>query len=239
MRLDRLVSQGFDLSRSQAKAAIRQGRVMVDGQPALKEDQDVSPDALVTLDGAGSSAPLHRHVMLHKPAGILTAARDSRMQTVMDLLPPQFLRIGCMPIGRLDRDSEGLLLFSTDGELAHRLLSPKREVEKVYEVWVNGALSKSAVTAFASGIPLSDFTAKPASLVIKSAQSTGSHAEVTLQEGKNRQVRRMFSALGHEVTRLLRTRFGPIQLDGRLEPGQWRDLSSQELDLLRKGVQLD
>lgn len=239
MRLDRLVSQGFDLSRSQAKAAIRQGRVSIPGMAILKEDSDVPPDARLTLDGQPPVGPINRLVMLHKPAGLLTAARDSKMQPVMELLPPQFARIGCMPIGRLDRDSEGLLLFSTDGELAHRLLSPRREVEKEYEVWVDGSLSDSAVEAFSSGIRLSDFQAMPARLEIIQAEPRHSHARVTLSEGKNRQVRRMFGALGHEVTRLVRTRFGPVVLDPGLAPGAWRDLNDHEALMLRKAVQLD
>lgn len=226
MRLDKFLAlQGLG-TRSEVRALLRAGRVFVHGQPARDAGQNVDVDAVqITLDGE----PLHHthalHIMLNKPAGILTAARDSRRETVMDLLPPRFAVLGCMPVGRLDMDTEGLLLLTTDGQLAHRLLSPKRHVDKVYAVTVDVPLEQADVRAFAEGIPLKDFTAMPAEMIIL---ENPQEARVTVREGKYHQVKRMFLARGKTVTHLKRLAFGGIVLDTALAPGAWRELTPEE-----------
>lgn len=238
MRLDKLLAQSAGLSRSQARELIRAGRLLVDGQVEARAEARVRDTAALTLDGQPLRALRAMHLMMNKPAGLLTAARDARAGTVMDLLPPQAAALGCMPVGRLDRDTEGLLLFTSDGELAHRLLSPRRKVGKLYEARVSGQLGQAAVDAFARGIQLADFTARPALLQVLEAREDTSLARVELTEGKHRQVRRMFQNQGHEVLRLTRLRIGPLALDPGLETGAWRELSKEELRALREAVAL-
>ena len=238
MRLDRLISQAAGLSRNEARKLIKSGLVFVQGaaitNPTAQTDLNIS----LTLDGKTLSTQTSYHLMMNKPTGILTAARDSRQQTVMDLLPERFIKLRCMPVGRLDKDTSGLLLFTTDGELAHRLLAPQRQIVKEYRALVSGELNLSAVEAFSKGIPLKDFTARPAELRILSAGTERSEALVRLHEGKNRQVRRMFQALGHEVLTLARLAFGPLRLKEDLSPGSWRELDAAEVAGLKEAVGL-
>lgn len=238
MRLDKYLAAAAGLSRSQARETIRAGRVTVDGRPQRNADMKPGEGAAVLLDGKALFLRTALHLMLNKPAGILTAARDSRERTVMDLLPESALSSQCMPVGRLDKDSEGLLLLTTDGELAHRLLSPRRGIQKTYEARVEGELDREDVAAFQAGIRLSDFTALPAKLQILRAGTETSLGLVTIHEGKHRQVRRMFGSLGHEVISLKRTSFGPLPLDPSLNPGQHRELREEEVALLREAVRL-
>lgn len=224
MRLDKLLSALGAASRSNCRDLIRAGRVKVNGAPAKKPADNVPPGAEVMLDGQALDIRLTRHVMLHKPAGVLTAREDARQQTVMDLLPPVYASLGCMPVGRLDKDTTGLLILTTDGELAHRLLAPQRHVDKVYEARVEGTLAEEDREAFAAGIAFKDFTALPAALDIIGPDL----ARVTVREGKYHQVKRMFAARGKPVTALRRLRFGPIRLDEALQPGQYRELTEEE-----------
>ena len=240
IRLDRWLAALNEGSRSQVKEWIRGGRAAVDGRvirdPALSFDPDVSS---LTLGGKPVDGRLARHVILNKPAGILTAARDKKQPTVMDLLPPAYEGIGCMPVGRLDKDTTGLLLFTTDGEMNHRLLSPGRHVDKTYRVLAAGQLTEKETGAFAAGLDLGDFTALPAKLTILSAGEEASLAEVVIREGKFHQVKRMFESVGHEVLRLHRTCFGPLALPPELQEGQWRELTEEELAALRRAAGME
>ena len=235
MRLDRwLVTLGVG-SRSQVQKLIRQGAVAVNGAPVTDPSASCNTEAALTLHRQHIDGRLTRHVMLHKPAGLLTAARDKKQPTVMDLLPESYAAIGCMPVGRLDKDTTGLLFLTTDGELNHRLLSPTRHVDKTYLAQVDGNLTGSDVQAFAAGLQLSDFEAKPALLEIV-APTVG---RVTVQEGKFHQVKRMFSAVGKEVVRLHRESFGSLMLDPALPEGQWRELTDDELRSLYADAQME
>ena len=172
--------------------------------------------------------------MLNKPRGCITAVRDSRHETVMDHLTPE-LRDKVYPIGRLDRDTEGLLLITNDGALSHRLLSPKHHVDKVYYAEVSGILDESDVELFGQGLVLSDgLECMPADLKILSVseEEYTSEAEITIREGKFHQVKRMFSSVGAEVTYLKRLSMGPLSLDPDLAPGECRRLSAEELEAL-------
>ncbi len=218
IRLDRWLTALGAGSRSQTQRLIRAGAVTVNGVPVTDPGALCPEDAALTLRGEPLDSRLVRHVMLYKPADLLTASRDSRQPTVMDLLPGAFASLGCMPVGRLDKDTTGLLLLTTDGTLAHRLLAPARHVDKTYRAAVDGPLSAEDTDAFAAGLTLSDFTALPARLEILETGPARAVALVTVREGKFHQVRRMFAAVGREVTELHRRSFGSLSLDPSLGP---------------------
>ena len=236
LRLDRwLVTLGVG-SRSEMQKLIRKGGVKVNGAMVKDPGQQVDENtAELTVNGTAVDGRLTRHVMLHKPAGLLTAARDKKQSTVMDLLPDVYNAIGCMPVGRLDKDTTGLLFLTTDGELNHRLLSPGRHVDKTYLAEVDGPLDASHVAAFAEGLHLSDFDAQPARLEIIEPQT----GRVTVHEGKFHQIKRMFTAVGREVTKLHRETFGSLTLDPNLPEGQWRELTDEELASLYSDAQME
>ncbi len=237
MRLDKYLAQSGERSRSEAGKLIRSGAVWVDGQVVLRPETQLRPDAQVTLAGQTIGDSSLQYVMLHKPAGVLTAARDSRAQTVMDLVPENLQKRKVLPVGRLDKDTTGLLLLTNDGELAHYLLSPNRHVWKQYRATVTGRLTEADVEAFAAGLALSDFVAKPARLTILEAGDEESAGLVEVQEGKFHQVKRMFAATQHEVTALHRCSFGTLQLPEELLPGQHRPLTAEEVQALKASVQ--
>ena len=236
VRLDRAVSL-TGLTRSAARKAVAAGRVRVDGVVAADPAMQVDP-ARVSVDGGAPVDAGPAYIMVNKPAGVLTATEDRRLPTVLDLLPEALRRRGLGPVGRLDRDVTGLVLLTDDGQLAHRLISPKWKAEKLYRAECEGRLTDGAARAFADGIALSDFTARPARLTIVAAGEDRSVAEVALTEGRFHQVKRMFAAVGHPVIALARLRIGPLALDPALEPGQWRRLTAAEVDALKASVAL-
>ena len=235
LRLDKYLAAGGERSRSEAAGALRAGLVWVDGlverNPARKIDPDVQA---IAIAGEAVADQRLQYYMLHKPAGVLTAARDSRAATVMSLAPEAFLRRNVLPVGRLDKDTTGLLLLTNDGELAHRLLSPRRHVPNEYHVRVRGRLTQEDAVDFGSGIALSSFTAGPAELRIISACPEESLGVLLLREGKFHQVKRMFAARGHAVLQLHRAAFGPLRLGADLPEGAWRALHAGEVEALRK-----
>lgn len=228
MRLDKLLTHLGVASRSGAREVLKAGRVRVNGEAVRDAAFQVEVDDKVLLDGKLLDTRLSRHLLLHKPAGVLTAKEDNRQKTVMDLLPPEYTSLGCMPVGRLDKDTTGLLILTTDGELAHRLIAPERHVDKVYIATVDGCLSDADVEKFAEGIPLKDFTCLPAKLEILSPNV----GRVTVREGKYHQVKRMFGAVGKPVTELHRQRFGPLPLEDGMHPGEYRELTDDEIAAL-------
>ena len=234
MRLDALLTRLGLGSRSEVQRLIRRGAVTVGGRGIRVPGENVQPGALLTVDGQAVDSRVERTLMMYKPAGVLTAARDPKAATVMELLPPICTSLECMPVGRLDKDTTGLLLLTTDGELPHRLISPKREIRKVYLATVDTPFIPEDVSAFAQGLALSDFTAKPALLEIVDEHT----ARVTVTEGKYHQVRRMLAARGHDTLALHRERVGPLALDPALRPGETRELTETELSGLRQAVDL-
>ena len=231
MRLDRaLTLAGY--TRSEARAMIARGRVRAGEIVTRDAGLDVRPQD-VFLDGAPIDAEAEVYLMLNKPAGVVTATEDKTFPTVLSLLPEKYRRRGPGPVGRLDRDVTGLVLLTTDGQLAHRLISPKWKAEKRYRAACEGALTEADVAAFAAGVALSDFTARPAKLEILSSGAT-SAAEVTLTEGKFHQVKRMFAAVGHPLISLARLRIGCVALDPALAPGEFRRLTAEEVTGLRR-----
>jgi len=229
-RLDKRLSGTGLYSRREAKDLIRAGRVSAGGAVCRDEGAKVAPGTPVLVDGAPLEAAGPVYLMLHKPAGVVSATEDARERTVLDLLPERYRRLGLFPAGRLDKDTEGLLLLTSDGALAHRLLSPKYHVDKVYYVEVDGALDEADAAAFQAGMTLGDGeVCLPAALEPGTPPSTGL---VTLREGKYHQVKRMLAARGKPVTYLKRVRFGPLELDPDLPRGGWRALTDGEISAL-------
>ena len=229
-RLDKLLAGTGKWSRREVKALVRQGLVRVDGRLAASAEDKLDPAAAI-ITVAGETVALHRftYVMLHKPAGVLTATEDRKQPTVLDLLPPELRRIGLAPVGRLDKDTEGLLLLTNDGELAHRLLSPKYHVEKRYFARVDGELSAADAEAFARGMTLGDgLECLPAGLEVLPDRV----CIVTLREGKFHQVKRMLAARGAPVLYLKRLSMGPLTLDDSLAAGAYRLLRAEEISAL-------
>lgn len=230
MRLDKAVAL-MGMTRTEARRAIASGRVSVNGAPSRDAAMQVEPIE-VRVDGRAVEAPREIYIMVNKPAGVVTATEDKRLPCVTDLLPDELRRRNPGPVGRLDRDVTGLVLLTTDGQLAHRLISPKWKAEKTYLATCEGRLTEEDVNAFSNGIALSDFTAKPAELRIIEANDDASTAEAVLTEGKFHQVKRMFAAIGHPLTALSRTRIGCIALDPALQPGECRELTEAETSAL-------
>ena len=226
-RLDKLLAGTGKWSRREVKALVRQGLVRVDGRLAASAEDKLDPAAaIVTVAGETISLCRFTYVMLHKPAGVLTATEDRKQPTVLDLLPPELRRIGLAPVGRLDKDTEGLLLLTNDGELAHRLLSPKYHVDKRYLARVDGELSAADTEAFACGMTLGDgLECLPAGLEVLPDRV----CIVTLREGKFHQVKRMLAARGAPVLYLKRLSMGPLTLDDSLAAGAYRLLRAEEI----------
>lgn len=229
-RLDKLLAGTGKWSRREVKALVRQGLVRVDGRLAASAEDKLDPAAaVVTVAGETISLRRFTYVMLHKPAGALTATEDRKQPTVLDLLPPELRRVGLAPVGRLDKDTEGLLLLTNDGELAHRLLSPKYHVDKRYLARVDGELSAADAEAFARGMTLGDgLECLPAGLEILPDHV----CIVTLREGKFHQVKRMLAARGAPVLYLKRLSMGPLTLDDSLAAGAYRLLCAEEISAL-------
>lgn len=235
-RLDKLLAGTGKWSRREVKALVRQGLVRVDGRLAASAEDKCDPAAAI-ITVAGETIALHRftYVLLHKPAGVLTATEDRKQPTVLDLLPPELRRIGLAPVGRLDKDTEGLLLLTNDGELAHRLLSPKYHVDKRYLARVDGELSATDAEAFARGMTLGDgLECLPAGLELL----PGHACIVTLREGKFHQVKRMLAARGAPVLYLKRLSMGPLTLDDSLAAGAYRLLRAEEISALYRACGL-
>lgn len=225
-RLDKILSSTGRWSRREVKELIRAGRVTVNGVPAQgPEDKIERETALIRVDGEAVPCGRFTYLMLHKPAGLVSATEDPREPTVLSLLPEHLQKIGLFPAGRLDKDTVGLLLLTNDGALAHDLLAPRKHVDKTYLVRVEGVLDDADIAAFREGLTLADgYTCLPADLELLGE----SEALVTLHEGKYHQIKRMCAARGKPVVFLKRLTFGPLRLDENLEPGQWRELTAAE-----------
>lgn len=226
-RLDKILSGTGRWSRREVKDLVKAGRVTADGAVVGRpEDKFERAATVLAVDGEPVDGERYVYLMLHKPGGVLSATEDPRQPTVLDLLPPHLRRIGLFPVGRLDKDTEGLLLLTNDGPLGHRLLAPKKHVDKVYFVRVDGVLDGADAAAFRAGMTLEDgLRCLPAELEVLSSPDTGL---VTLREGKYHQVKRMLSDRGKPVLYLKRLSMGPIHLDPALEAGMWRPLTAAE-----------
>ena len=225
MRLNAYLARAGVASRRGADELIKAGRVTVNGEPGELKTF-VGANDVVSLDGERLQPQELAYVLLHKPAGVVTTARDPQgRRTVVDLVDHP---VRVVPVGRLDADTTGALLLTNDGDLAHRLAHPRYEVDKVYEVEVEGELDDAALARLREGVDLDDGRTAPAQ-----ARHLGpTTLELAVHEGRKHQVKRMLAAVGHPVTRLHRSRYGGLDLEG-LEPGAWRELESSEVELLR------
>ena len=236
-RLDKLLSSTGRWSRREVKQLVKEGRVLVDGVPAAGPEQKLDRErACVQVDGEALELREFTYVMLYKPAGVLSATEDARQRTVLDLLPPALRRQGLSPVGRLDKDSEGLLLLTNDGQFANLIMHPSHHIGKTYRVTVRPGITEEQCTALAAGVDIGEegepeITA-PATVLVLEKYPDRAVVQITIAQGKNRQVRRMCEAVGLTVARLKRTAIGPLRL-GMLKPGDWRELKKSELIALR------
>lgn len=232
MRLDKMLADQGVASRKELREIIRSGRVCVDGATETHPERKLDPTlAAVTLDGERVGYRRFQYYMLDKPVGVVTATEDRRQRTVLDLLPAELRRLGLFPVGRLDKDTSGLLLLTDDGDFAHRVISPKSCVKKRYYAEVEGEADEQDALAFSRGIVLGDGTrCLPAELELLG----GGRCLVTVMEGKYHQVRRMLASRGKPVLALRRLSVGGLRLEESLGPGGFRELSEQDLCTLFK-----
>ena len=226
VRLDKFLSHMGYGTRNEVKNIIKNGWVTIDGETIKKADFQVKEDQSVYVDDVPVSYVRYEYYILNKPAGYVSATEDNLYPTVMELIPS--IRNDLYPVGRLDLDTEGLLLVCNDGQLTHELLSPKKHVLKKYYVEFEGSLPENAIDIFAQPMDLDDFVTKPAQLEVLDQDK----AYLTISEGKFHQVKRMFQKVGCEVTYLQRVCFGPLELKD-LEIGRARALTPEEIELLK------
>lgn len=234
MRLDKLLSNMGYGSRKEVKQLLKMKAVTVDGEVAKDVSKHVDPvKQNVSVLGERVHYQEFIYLMMHKPPGVISATEDLHDQTVIDLLDPFHAHFEPFPVGRLDKDTEGLLLITNDGGLTHNLLSPKKHVPKVYYAQIDGEVTGADIEAFSRGVMLEDgYMTKPGELVILNAGPT-SEIELTISEGKFHQVKRMFESVGKKVTYLKRLSMGSLKLDEQLELGEYRELTEDELNSLK------
>ena len=240
-RLQKVIAQAGIASRRHAEQMILEGRVQVNGKKITSLGTKVQPEDKIAVDGRVLKQKKEENVyfLLNKPTGYITSATDPRgRKTVLDLMKDVKARI--YPVGRLDYDTSGLLVLTNDGELAHRLMHPSFGVEKTYRVSVKGNVPSEAIDRLRKGVILEDGKTAPAKVRILTRQSQGSlqQLEITIHEGRNRQVRRMFDKIGFPVVALERIRFGPIILSSDLKIGNYRAMTANEIRLLKASVKL-
>ena len=232
-RLDKRLAGTGRWSRREVRDLCRAGRVRVDGTVVRRPEEKVEETSRITVDGQPVELERQVWIMLHKPAGYISATEDKKLDTVLELLPEN-ARSDLFPVGRLDRDTEGLLLLTNDGKLAHYLLSPKRHVDKTYYARIAGQVEPEHVQAFFEGLDIGDEKKTlPADLHILQS-GPESEIEVTIREGRYHQVKRMFEAIGCEVTYLKRLSMGSLKLDESLKCGAYRPLTETEIRNLKE-----
>lgn len=231
MRIDKLLgNMGFG-SRKDVKLLIRKGHVTVNDQTIRNSGTNIDPKVdVVLVNNKRVYYQQYIYIMLHKPPGVVSATEDKLDRTVIDILPEDLQHFKPFPVGRLDKDTEGLLLLTNDGDLAHQLTSPKKNIEKTYYAKISGMVTNEDVEKVRQGITLADgHLTKPAELAILKSDDE-SEIEITISEGKYHQVKRMFAALGKKVTYLKRIQMGELVLDEKLPLGSFRELTTDELD---------
>lgn len=235
-RLDKILANLGHGTRKEVKALIKRGAVEVDGVLAKDPGMNLDPNSsVIKVDGEEIKYRKYIYLMMNKPSGVISATFDNREETVIDLLWPEHQAFDPFPVGRLDKDTVGLLLLTNDGELNHKLISPKWNVNKIYYAEIDKEVGEEDIKAFEEGIVLDDgYKCMPGKLEIKHANIHGSEVYVTIQEGKYHQVKRMFESLNKKVVYLKRIKFGNLELDKTLEEGAYRELTEEELNILNK-----
>ncbi|MBM6838320.1 rRNA pseudouridine synthase [Clostridium saudiense] len=234
-RLDKVLANLGYGTRKELKKIVRNGIVEVNGVVAKDSGMQVDPEKdKIVVNGEEIYYRKFIYLMMNKPDGVISATYDNRDETVIDLLEVEHQVFEPFPVGRLDKDTVGLLLLTNDGELNHRLIAPKWKVDKVYFAKIDKKVTESDIKAFQKGITLDDgYVCKEAKLEIQSASEEGSEVLVTIQEGKFHQVKRMFEAVGKKVVYLKRVEFGTLKLDEDLEEGEYRELTEEEIAILK------
>ena len=234
-RLDKIISNLGYGSRKEVKNFAKKGLIEVDGVIVKDSAKSVDPEkSVIKINGEEIMYRKYIYLMMNKPDGVISATHDNRDETVVDLLYLDHQVFEPFPVGRLDKDTVGLLLLTNDGELNHRLISPKWHVDKVYYAKIDKKVTESDIEAFKKGIVLDDgYKCLEAKLEIITSGDEGSEVRVTIQEGKYHQVKRMFEAVDKKVVYLKRESFGGLDLDEDLEEGEYRELTEEELELLR------
>lgn len=237
MRIDKLLSNIGIGTRKEVKKFIKEGLVLVNGNTVKDAGLIINTETdEILFDGKKIYYKEFIYIMMNKPKGVISATYDPVEKTVIDLLPQELKARNPFPVGRLDKDTEGLLLITNDGDLAHKLLSPKKNVIKKYYAKILGFVNESDIKAFNEGIVLEDgYKTLPANLEILSSSDV-SKVYVYIREGKYHQIKRMFESVGKKVIYLKRLAMGNLTLDENLKPGEWRELSEEELSFLKKSI---
>lgn len=235
-RIDKVLSNLGYGTRKEIKALVKEGLVEVDNEMVkgcgMKVDAEVTE---IKISGEVINYRKYIYLIMNKPNGVVSATFDNYDETVIDLLEPEYQAFNPFPVGRLDKDTVGLLLLTNDGELNHRLIAPKWHVDKIYYAEIDKIVEEKDIKAFKSGIVLDDgYKCLPAKLQILERDENGSKVEVTIHEGKFHQVKKMFNSVGKNVVYLKRIKFGPIDLDVNLEEGKYRELCEEEVESLKK-----
>ncbi|SKC75977.1 ribosomal small subunit pseudouridine synthase A [Maledivibacter halophilus] len=237
MRLDKILGNMGYGSRKDLKKIIRQGAVKVDGEIIRKNSIHVNPyESIIEINGEKIEYRKYVYIMMNKPQGVISATYDNIHKTVIDLLDEKYLPFNIFPMGRLDIDTEGLLIITNDGKLAHEILSPKKHITKTYYANIKGFVDEEDIKAFKKGIILDDgYKTLPAELKIIEGGDV-STVELTIYEGKFHQVKRMFKSRNKKVIYLKRIAMGKLKLDGKLDLGEYKELNDEELEVLKSSM---
>ena len=235
-RIDKILSNLGHGTRKEVKALLKKGKVEIDGIIASDSAMKIDPDkAIIKVSGEEIKYRKYIYLIMNKPAGVVSSTVDNHDETVIDLIDEQYHAFKPFPIGRLDKDTVGLLLLTNDGELNHKLIAPKNHVDKVYYAEINKLVDERDVATFKKGAVIDDgYKCMPAILEVLKANENGSEIMVTIQEGKFHQVKRMFESVDKKVVFLRRISFGPLKLDKNLSEGQYRELTEEEINLLKQ-----
>lgn len=233
VRLQKYLAEAGVASRRKCEELIAQGKIEVNGQIVTVPGTKINGSEIIKVDGREIRQEQRKvYVLLNKPAGYISTAKDQfSRKTVLDLVSTVKERI--YPVGRLDYDTSGLIMLTNDGELANQLTHPKHEMQKVYRVMIEGTMSEEEMATIKTGVTIEDYKTAPANVKIIDTSKKDSIIELSIHEGKNRQIRKMFDALGHTVLRLKRIAIGPLTIEG-LEEGKWRYLSKKEIEVMKK-----
>jgi 16S rRNA pseudouridine516 synthase len=234
-RLDKVLANLGYGSRKEVKALVKSKEVLIDGEIVKDSSMQIDPEKNeIVVSGEKINYRKYIYILLNKPAGVVSATFDKYDETVIDLIDEEYKVFEPFPVGRLDKDTVGFLLITNDGELNHRLISPKWHVDKVYYAEIDRKVEENDIRAFEKGVTLDDgYKCLPAKLEILEADENGSEVRVTLQEGKFHQVKRMFNSVGKNVEYLKRVSFGPMSLPEDLPEGEFRELTQQEVNMLK------
>ena len=230
MRLDKFISDAAAMTRSESRKAIKGGRVSRGGEIVKEISLSVSEDEKILLDGVEILYKKYVYIMLHKPSGYVSATEDRRQKTVLDLLDPSYSRYQLFPVGRLDIDTEGFLLLTNDGDLAHNMLSPNKNVGKTYFVRLEKEITENEIALLQEGVDIGECVTKPAI----AERVSENEINLTITEGKFHQIKRMAKAVGNNVAYLKRLAYGSFYLDEKLEKGDYRELFDAEIENLCK-----